>query len=106
MSTLAIDSTAFMYCTSMPRRDSRTAATAKVRLISSTSPSGTSVTMPAVAVATASRKGASCRASDQISAAPSGTITTTISRSRLLICCSSGERSAVSSWAAPSSRPA
>ena len=103
VSTLASDSIAFMYCTSMPLRDSRTAPTAKVRLINSTSPSGIMVTMPAVAVATASRKGVSCAASDHTRATPSGTITATSSRSSWFTCCSSGERCAVSSRAVPSS---
>ena len=103
VSTLASDSTAFMYCNNIPRRDSRTAATANVRLVNSTKPSGISVTMPAVAVATASRKPASWRWSAQISPAASGTIAATISRSSRLIWSSSGDRCAVCSRAAPSS---
>ena len=75
VSTLASDSTALNACTSIPRVESRTAATANVRLVSSTSPSGTSVTMPAVAVADAERNGRWCRMSTHTNAAPSGSIT-------------------------------
>jgi hypothetical protein len=92
VSTFASTSTAFRACTSIPRRASRIAATAKVMLVSSTSPSGTSVTMPAVAVAAASRKGRSWRISTHTNALPSTTITATRICSRRLICCSSGER--------------
>ena len=53
-STDASDSIAFSCCASAPRRASCSAAAAKVRLASRISPSGTSVTMPATAVVTAS----------------------------------------------------
>ncbi len=53
-STEASDSIAFSCCASAPRRASCNAAAAKVRLASRISPSGTSVTMPATAVVTAS----------------------------------------------------
>ena len=52
--TDASDSSAFSCCTSAPRRAMRSAATAKVRLVSRISPSGTIVTVAATAVGTAS----------------------------------------------------
>ena len=85
VSTLASTSTLFSAWTSIPRRASRTAATAKVRLVRSTRPSGTSVTIPAVAVAAASRKGRSCRTSTHAKAPPSTTIPATRTRSSRLI---------------------
>ncbi len=103
VSTLASDSTAFRYCTSIPRRVSRAAAIANVRLVSSTRPSGTRVTMPAVAVAADSRNGTSRWISAKMNTAPSGTMTTTSRVSRRLICTSSGERSWACSRASPSS---
>ena len=103
VSTLASDSTAFRYWTSIPRRVSRAAAIAKVRLVSSTRPSGTRVTMPAVAVAADSRNGTSRWISAKMNSAPSGTMTTTSRVSRRLICTSSGERSCACSRASPSS---
>ncbi len=54
VSTAARLSVALICCTSVSFFASRTAATAKVTLISSTRPSGTSVTNPAVAVCAAS----------------------------------------------------
>ena len=56
-STPASDSTADSRCTSAPRRAMRAAPTANATEASSTRPSGTSVTQPAVAVDTASRIG-------------------------------------------------
>ena len=53
-STEASDSSAFSCWTSAPRRAMRSAATAKVRLVSRISPSGTIVTVAATAVGTAS----------------------------------------------------
>ena len=50
MSTEASDSSAFSCWTSAPRRAMRSAATAKVRLVSRIRPSGTSVTTAATAV--------------------------------------------------------
>ena len=92
VSTLASDSTALNDCTSMPRPDSLTAATANVRLISRTRPSGTRVTMPAVAVAAAERKRRWWAISTHTNAAPSGSMTAVVTSSSRLICCSSGER--------------
>ncbi len=106
MSTLASDSTEFRYCTSIPRRVRRTAATAKVRLVSRISPSGTIVTMPATAVPAASLKGTLCRRSWMISPAPSGIMTATSTFSRRLIWISSGDRWALWRRASPSSREA
>ena len=57
-STDARDSSAFSCCVSAPRRAMRTAESAKVRLTSRISPSGTRVTTAATAVVTASRTGA------------------------------------------------
>jgi hypothetical protein len=56
VSTAARLSVALICCTSVSLRASRTAATAKVTLISSTSPSGIRVTRPAVAVCAASTR--------------------------------------------------
>ena len=64
-STEASDSIAFSCCASAPRRAMRTAATAKVRLASRISPSGTSVTTAATAVGTASWSGA-CRVPERV----------------------------------------
>ena len=55
VSTFASDSTEFRYCTSSPWWVRRIAAAAKVMLVRRISPSGTSVTMPAVATPAASR---------------------------------------------------
>ncbi len=56
MSTAARLSLALICWTSVSRRASRTAATAKVTLIKRTIPSGISVTSPAVAVCAASTR--------------------------------------------------
>ena len=73
-SSPASASTAGRRCTSAPRRPTRAAATANTRLASSTSPSGTSETMPATAVETASRVGTSCTCSAYSSSAEIGII--------------------------------
>ena len=93
MSRPASASTAGSRCTSAPRRPTRAAATANTRLASSTSPSGTSETMPATAVETASRVGTACTCSAYRSSAEIGIISATIRRSRRLIASCSGESS-------------
>ena len=101
MSRPAIASTAGSRWTSAPRRPTRAAATAKTRLASSTSPSGTSETMPATAVETASRVGTACTCSAYRSRAEIGIMSATIRRSRRLIESCSGESSRRSSRATP-----
>ena len=92
-STPASDSTADSRCTSAPRRAMRAAPTANATEASSTRPSGTSVTSPAVAVDTACRIGVLWYSSAAISSAAIGTITTIIRRRRRLMSRWSGDRS-------------
>ncbi len=90
VSTEARLSTAFRRCASVPRRASRTAATAKVRLVSSTSPSGTSGTRPATTVAALSSTPAPRIISDAIRSTASGTIAATVIRRMRLMSVWSG----------------
>ena len=94
VSTLARLSTEFRRWASVPSRPSRTAATAKVRLVSSTRPSGTSGTRAATAVSTESVMPRSCSARATTSAIASGTIAATVIFSTVLMSRCSGLSSA------------
>ena len=106
VSTAARLSVALICCTSVSLRASRTAATAKVTLISSTSPSGISVTSPAVAVWAASTRSTlrSWKVSRRIAA--SGNIAQVQATITWLTSPCSGEGGWRKAFASPASRPA
>ena len=92
VSTLARLSTAFSRCASVPSRPSLTAATANVRLVSRTRPSGTSGTRAATAVSMESVTPRSWMASAITSAIARGTIAATVILSTVLMSRWSGLR--------------
>lgn len=98
------DSMADNCCASAPRRAMRSAEMAYATLTSRIRPSGTRVTTPAVASATAARKPMSCRASTTAKAAPRGTISATMATSRRFTCTWRGERGCRNSRAWPAMR--
>ena len=97
---------ALICCTSVSLRASRTAATAKVTLISSTIPSGISVTSPAVAVCAASTRSVLRSWKVISSAAASGAIAQVQATITRLTSPCSGEGGWRNAFASPASRPA
>jgi hypothetical protein len=103
VSTAASASVAAICWTSTRRFASRTAATAKVTLASSTRPSGISVIRPAVAVCAPSRKSVSRRISVPIRRIANGTSRIVVAQRIRLISSWSGDGGWRNSRASPAS---
>jgi hypothetical protein len=100
----ASDSIALSCCASAPRRAIRTAATANVTLASRISPSGTRLTIAAVALGTASAVLVSRSTSEVPRMTAKGAMTATSASSSRLSARSSGDRGWRNARACPLSR--